>query len=78
MIAALVRLWQLLYSRIAERKVREAGVEPPPKNVADVEKHAGAKQGNGLVLATKPDFPQELPTPSNPPGPAPLQRVKGS
>ena len=59
MIAALVRWWQQLYSRIAERKVREAGVEPPPKSVADVEKHAGAKQGNGLVLAG-PDRTKEL------------------
>ena len=73
---------------MAGRQVREGGAESPPKTMADVkqvgahetlpEKHGGAKQGNGLVLATKPDFPQELPTPANRPGTAPLRRVKGS
>jgi hypothetical protein len=84
MIGALARWRQRLY----DRKVREGGAESPSKTMADVkqvdahealpEKHGGAKQGNGPVLPTKPDFPEELPTPANRPARAPLRHVKGS
>ena len=88
MIAALARWWKRLYSSMADRKVREARAESPPKTMADVkpadaheallQKHGGAKQGNGPVLPTKPDFPQELPTAANRPARAPLRHVKGN
>jgi hypothetical protein len=63
MIAALARWWQ----RLTDRKVREGGAESPSMTVADVKQadahealqHGRAKQGNGPVLPTKPDFPQE-------------------
>jgi hypothetical protein len=87
-IAALARWWQRLYSAMADRKVREGEAESPPKTMADVkqadahaalhEKHEGAKQGNGPVLPEEPDFPQELPTPANPPAREPLRHGKGS
>ena len=78
MIPALVRWWQQIYSPMAGRMVRDVGAASPSRSTADVKKHGGAKVGNGLVSATKPDSPQELPTPSNRPGPAPLRRVEGS
>ena len=76
-----------LTETMAGRKVREGGAELPPKmaNVkqadaheALLEKHGGAKQGNGPVLPTKPDFPKELATPAKRPAPAPLRHVKGN
>jgi len=73
---------------MAGRKVRDGGADLQPKIMADVkqtnaheaplEKHGGARQGNGPVLSKKPDFPQKLPTPANRPAPAHLRRVKGS
>jgi hypothetical protein len=88
MIAALARWWQQLFSPRAGRKVREGEAESPPKTTAEgkqadaheapLEEHGGAMQGNGPLLPTKPDFPQELPTPANRPARAPLRRVKGS
>jgi hypothetical protein len=82
MIAALARWWQ----RLTDRKVREGGAESPSMTMAGVKQadahealqHGRAKQGNGPVLPTKPDFPQELPTPANRPARAPLRHVKGS
>jgi hypothetical protein len=73
---------------MAGRKARGGEADLPSKAGADakqadaqealLEKPGGAMPGDGLVLPTKPASPQELPTPSNRPGPAPLRRVKGS
>ena len=68
MIATLARWWQRLYSPMADRKLREAGADLPPKTMADVkqadaheallEKHGGAKQGNGPIWPENLTFPR--------------------
>src|SRR5262245_60937140 len=72
---------------MAGRNTRVGAAQSPLNTAVDVqqadakealpEKHGGVNQGNGPVSPTKPDFPQDFPTPANRPASAPLRQGKG-